>query len=248
MQQVEARGDRRRHQLVDEVPRSPSAATHEHETDEQRAAEFVHELKQPLSTIAIAIRTLAERADVPPDPAVLQVIDRQVAVGLQRLDQLLLLLRGDLGDLPVRPAPLDLRRVAEQVASDHRITVPDREVAVAVADDVAVVADPELLEHVLGNLLSNALRHAPAGTTVAVEATVADGEVTIEVVDQGPGVDLAVADHLFEPFQSSSGGTGLGLTIVRRFVEANGGRVWLRPRGEDRGTVVAFTLPVASHD
>jgi signal transduction histidine kinase len=248
MQQVEGRRDRRRQRLVDEVPRSPSAATNEPATGDQRAAEFVHELKQPLSTIAIAIRTLAERPDVPPDPAVLDVIDRQVAVGLQRLDQLLLLLRGDLGDLPVRPAPLDLRRVAERVASDHRITVADREVAVAVADDVEVVADPELLEHVLGNLLSNALRHAPAGTTVAVEATVADGEVTIEVVDQGPGVDVAVADHLFEPFQSSSGGTGLGLTIVRRFVEANGGRVWLRPRREGPGTVVAFTLPVASPD
>jgi signal transduction histidine kinase len=220
---------------------TPSAA-------DQRAAEFVHELKQPLTTIAIAARTLAEHPDLPPDPAVLEVIDRQVAQGLHRLDQLLLLLRGDLGDLPIRPWPVSLRAVAERVASDHRIASPDREVAVSVAGDLEVVADQELLEHVLSNLLSNALRYAPAGSTVAVEASLGDDEVTVEVVDQGPGVDLAVADDLFEPFRSSGGGTGLGLSIVRRFVEAHGGRVWFAPRSDARGTVVAFTLPAGASD
>jgi signal transduction histidine kinase len=212
-------------------------------TADQRAAEFVHELKQPLTTIAIAVRTLSHHPDRPPDPAVLGVIERQVEQGLHRLDQLLLLLRGDLGDLRAQPAPVRLRPLAARVAADLAFTSPERTVEIAIDDEVEVVADAELLEHVLGNLLTNALRYAPAGSTVAVVADTQDDLVTIEVQDQGPGVDDDLVEHVFEPFRSDGGGSGLGLTIVRRFVEASGGRVWLEPARRGGGTTVAFTLP-----
>jgi signal transduction histidine kinase len=207
-----------------------------------RAAEFVHELRQPLATIATAVRTLAEHADLPPDPAVLGVIERQVRQGLHRLDQLLLVLRGDLTDLTVTPTAVQLRPLVDRIAADHAQASEDHDVSVAIDGEVAVLADPELLEHILGNLLANALRFAPVGSTVLVTATRTDDTVTVEVHDDGPGVDRDVADDLFEPFRTGGGGTGLGLAIVRRLVEAIGGRVWLEPRADAGGTTVAFTL------
>jgi signal transduction histidine kinase len=226
---------------VEEPPTTGGSAAADH-----RAAEFVHELRQPLATIATAVRTLAEHADQPPDPAVLGVLERQVRQGLHRLDQLLLVLRGDLTDLTVTPTVVRLRPLVERIAGDHAQASEDHDVAVVIDGAVAVLADPELLEHILGNLLANALRFAPVGSTVHVTARCTDGTVTVEVHDEGPGVDRGVADHLFEPFRTDGGGTGLGLAIVRRLVEAHGGRVWLAPRSEAGGTTVAFTLPAAS--
>jgi signal transduction histidine kinase len=225
---------------VEERP-AGGAATADH-----RAAEFVHELRQPLATIATAVRTLAEHADRPPDPAVLGVIERQVQQGLHRLDQLLLVLRGHLDDLTVTPTVVRLRPLVERIAADHAQASEDHDVVVAIDGAVAVRADPELLEHILGNLLANALRFAPVGSTVDVTARRADDTVTVEVHDEGPGVDRDLADHVFEPFRTGGGGTGLGLAIVRRLVEANGGRVWLAPGSGAGGTTVAFTLPAAS--
>jgi signal transduction histidine kinase len=224
---------------VDADPAAPDVADH-------RAAEFVHELRQPLATIATAVRTLAEHPDLPPDPAVLGVIERQVQQGLRRLDQLLLLFRGDLRDLAVAPTVVRLQPLVDRVAADHAQASDDHDVTVAIDGTVEVLADPELLEHILGNLLANALRFAPVGSTVGVTAATSADTVIVEVHDEGPGVDRDVADHLFEPFRTGGGGTGLGLAIVRRLVEANGGQVWLEPRTAGGGTTVAFTLPATA--
>jgi signal transduction histidine kinase len=215
------------------------------DADDHRAAEFVHELRQPLATIATAVRTLAEHPDLPPDPAVLGVIERQVQQGLRRLDQLLRVLRGDLADLTVTPTVVQLRPLVDRIAADHAQASADHDVSVAIDGSLAVLADPELVEHILGNLIANALRFAPVGSTVAVTAARTADTVTVEVRDEGPGVHRDVAERLFEPFRTGGGGTGLGLAIVRRLVEASGGRVWLAPRSDAAGTTVAFTLPAA---
>jgi len=106
--------------------------------------------------------------------------------------------------------------------------------------------DAGRMEQVLENLLANAVQHAPCGTCVRLAARLAEGEGAVElcVEDEGPGIETADLERLFEPFFSRrKGGTGLGLPIVQRIVEAHGGvvRAANRPQG---GAIFTVTLPV----
>lgn len=113
--------------------------------------------------------------------------------------------------------------------------------------DVSVRADSGLLERVLANLLDNALRHAPRAGTVLVSAERAGDRVAIAVVDTGPGVPHGTEEQLFEPFQrlgdrDNTTGVGLGLSVVRGFVEAMGGAVHAEPT-PGGGLTVLVELP-----
>jgi signal transduction histidine kinase len=115
------------------------------------------------------------------------------------------------------------------------------------SDGPAVVpAGPEAMSRVLRNLLDNAIRHAPAGTTVRI--TVGNGEaVTVCVSDEGPGFTAEFVEHAFDTFTRSdpargrdTGGAGLGLAIARGFVNAFGGEIWADPGPGGR---VSFRIP-----
>ncbi len=114
--------------------------------------------------------------------------------------------------------------------------------------------DPTLMDsgkigRVLANLISNALRHTPAGGTVEVNAWLEGTEVRVSVADTGTGIDPADLPRVFERFyrgdksrSRASGGAGLGLAIAKGIIEAHGGRIWAESRPEG-GTRITFTLP-----
>jgi two-component system sensor histidine kinase KdpD len=113
-----------------------------------------------------------------------------------------------------------------------------------------VLADPGLLERVLANLFTNALRYSPAARPPELHAELADHTVLLEVVDHGPGVPDEQKERIFEPFTRVGDrhpGVGLGLAVAKGFAEAMGGRIMAAdtPGG---GLTVRITLPVASED
>jgi two-component system sensor histidine kinase KdpD len=113
-----------------------------------------------------------------------------------------------------------------------------------------VLADPGLLERVLANLFSNALRYSPATRPPELQARLVDGMVRLEVVDHGPGVPDSQKERIFEPFTRVADrhpGVGLGLAVAKGFAEAMGGRIEAgdTPGG---GLTVTVTLPAASED
>lgn len=210
----------------------------------ERAARLVHELRSPLATVSSALDILAEHLNRPPDPRVLEVAMRQIREGLRRVDQVMLVLTHD-----AERQVLDLREVDLGPfvrAQVDRLLPADRSVTVDVPEGLGVQADPKALEHILDNLVRNALQHAQDGPTVQVAAEPADGGVLLTVQDDGPGIPPKEREAMFAPFQRGGGssGTGLGLTVVRRFVTALGGHVWLedRPDGQ-RGARVCVWLP-----
>ena len=116
-----------------------------------------------------------------------------------------------------------------------------------------VLADPGLLERVLANLFSNALRYSPAGRPPELHASLSGGTVCLEVVDHGPGVPDAQKERIFEPFERAGDrhpGVGLGLTVAKGFAEAMGGRVLAvdTPGGGLTVRVVLPAAPAASED
>jgi two-component system OmpR family sensor kinase len=212
---------------------------------EQQVRQFVadasHELRTPLATIA-GYTELARRQPAAQATA-LDKVEGEAARMTGLVEDLLLLARLDAGRPLVRE-PVDLSRLLMEAVNDARVVAPEHTWRLALPDEpVEVVGDEQRLHQVVTNLLTNARKYTPAGTTVTVTAR-ADG---FEVHDDGPGFAPEVAEHAFERFvrgdaaRHREGGAGLGLALVRAIVGAHGGTVTLDSRPGD--TTLAVTLP-----
>jgi signal transduction histidine kinase len=109
-------------------------------------------------------------------------------------------------------------------------------------------ADPYLFRRVLENLIGNAIKYSPSGSTVWLEAQVEDPAVRFAVKDQGPGISPEDLSHLFESFYRGQGvedipGFGLGLATVKRIIDAHGGRIWVDTASR-RGSTFYVTFPL----
>lgn len=116
-----------------------------------------------------------------------------------------------------------------------------------------VLADEDRVQQILINLLGNALQYTPAGGRVQISAAGIDGEARIDVADSGVGIAAEHLPLIFNRFyrvdksrSRSGGGSGIGLTIAKRLVEAHGGRIWAASDGVGKGSTFSFTLPIAS--
>ena len=220
-------------------------AFREREASEARLRRFVadasHELRTPLTSIRgyaeLFQHGLAERpADL--DRA-MRRIDSESTRMAGLVDDLLLLARLDQGR-PLEREPVDLAMLAEDAAQDARAVDPARTVTCDAPEPCPMIGDEGRLRQLLGNLVSNALAYAPAGSPIEILTRLeppdsfAPARVTITVVDHGPGIPAAAAPHVFERFWRSDparvhaqGGAGLGLSIVAAVADAHGGRVSL---------------------
>ena len=226
------------------------------EADELKA-EFVstvaHELKGPLSAVSGFAR-LVERMIAAEDlgstdiPTMASRITANADRLLEMIEQLLRFSRLEGGEGRLDRAEVRFGDVLSRSVDLVQEGLVDHRLELDVADDLVVFADAEGLSNVLRNLLTNAAKFGPPGTTIAVTASAAtDGTVAVSVADEGPGVDPGDRDRIFEQFKQTAegkakGGSGLGLSIARRYVELHGGTIAVdeRPGGGARFT---FTLP-----
>ncbi len=219
-----------------------------------------HELRTPLAVIRSAAQNLA--AGVVNEPAQAKRYGDLIETEGRRLTDMVeqvLEYAGLAGGRRPRAArPTDVRAVVldvvascaelpEAAAVEFDVDVP--------ADLPLIVADEEALRRAVGNLITNALKYAAAGGWIGVRAQPASPrgqrEVQIAVSDHGPGIDAADAAHLFEPFyrgrralERQIHGNGLGLSLVKRIVEAHGGRVSVSSTPNEGATFTLF-LPAA---
>ncbi len=218
-------------------------------------AGVAHDLRTPLSVLELTIGMLAPDRPVPPEPRLRELVGRvrRQVVRLGRMaEDLTDAARIESGRLELRRRPHDLREVAGVVADLFQDTSSTHELVVEAPDSpVLVDGDPLRLEQVLINLVSNAIKYSPAGGRVTVAIDRDADECVIEVSDEGIGMTRAETDRMFQPFQRLSGvsgqlpGAGLGMWIVRRIVEAHGGRIEVHThRGE--GTTMEVRLPCAA--
>jgi two-component system sensor histidine kinase BaeS len=208
-----------------------------------------HDLRTPLAALQVAVEALAD--GVAPDPdRYLRSMRRDVEALAALVDDFFLLARIEAGRLDLNPVGVDLTEVADEAV--------EALAPVAAASDVTLALDaskrghvqgnPTALGRVVRNLIDNAIRYAPAGSTVHV-AVSADGRPTVRVVDEGPGFPPEFTDEAFGRFtradpsrNRATGGAGLGLAIARGVVEAHGGRIWIE---SPPGGRVVFELPAA---
>jgi two-component system, OmpR family, sensor histidine kinase KdpD len=209
-----------------------------------------HDLRTPLASIKASVSSLRQ-TDVEWSEADEADLLATIEQNADRLDALI----GNLLDMSrlhtgslqpfLRPTAIDEVAPVALLGLDDSLRLE-----MAVPDGFPLVlADPGLLERVLANLFSNALRHSPAaGRAPELHAQLAGDTVVLEVVDHGPGVPDEAKERIFEPFTRIGDrypGVGLGLAVARGFAEAMGGRIEAKdtPGG---GLTIAITLPAAS--
>lgn len=211
-----------------------------------------HELRSPAATVYGLAATLYQRqGQLEPDVVDELVLNlyQQGERMRQLVEQLLDLSRLDAGRITVEPQRLALRRHIEEIVAGVA-AIDAREVEIAVAEDLEVVIDPDTVERVVANLVSNAMRYGRPPIVVSAEQS--DRHVRIYVEDSGEGVSPDFVPYLFDRFRrsdesiSKSVGTGLGLSIARSYARAHGGDVFYHR--EARGAkfeLVVPTLPLS---
>ncbi len=149
--------------------------------------------------------------------------------------------------------PVLLQRVLPRQTTDARRRHPSREILLAMdANMPPVLAQPTYVDQIVYNLITNAAKYSRPGTPIEVVAQQQESSVEIVVRDRGEPMDRAELEQFFEPFFRSSraryvSGAGLGLTVCRRLVEAQSGRIWAKQR-DGGGLEIGFSLPVAEEE
>ena len=211
-----------------------------------------HNLRTPLATIRGALETLLRDGAVlePEARAELLANAQEQAARLDRLvANLLDMTRLQAGAVRVKRDWCDIQDVVGAALEQLGETARKRQIVLNLPPrPLLVPLDFALITQVLVNLVDNALKYSPSGETVEICVRPRPGAVEIAVLDRGIGIAEPDLDLIFDRFyrgrRTAPGGSGLGLSICRGFVEAHGGRIWAERRAP-AGTVVAFTLPAA---
>jgi two-component system sensor histidine kinase KdpD len=226
------------------------------ETDRLRSAllsSVSHDLRTPLSSIIGSATSLRQLGEKLPEPGRHELLDTilEEAERLNRFVQNLLdMTQLGYGALAAHVEWIDLREVIGRARSRLEQPLRDHHIEVDIPPEAAqVYADPTLLEQVVVNLLDNAAKFSPAGSTVSIVASLAARQVLIEVIDTGPGIPPAERERVFDMFyrvrdrDQRRPGTGLGLAICKGFVEAMGGTIAVRGGRDSHGTQIVIALP-----
>jgi two-component system phosphate regulon sensor histidine kinase PhoR len=217
-------------------------------------ANVSHELRTPLASIKAVLETLERGALEDPQAArdFISRADDEVERLVLLVEELLELSRIESGDLPIQRKPVEMARLVERVAERLRPLAEKLEVALdveVVGDTPLVEGDESLLERAVLNLVQNALKFTDAGGKVELQAAREDGQAVVRVKDTGVGIDPADLPRIFERFYKAdhsrrSGGTGLGLAVVKHAVEAHGGHVTVE---SELGHGSTFTMWLPLH-
>lgn len=221
----------------------------------QLIGDVSHELRTPLTAIKGSMEGLIDGV-LPADAATFEQIHAE-ADRLNRLvDDLQELSRVEAGATPLDRKPVDVAAVLQTVGKRLGNRFETRHIALHLEPEPGlppVLADEDRTVQVLTNLAGNALQYTPEGGSVWISAQRGKDGVQISVRDTGIGIPPEQQAHIFDRFyrvdksrsRQAGGGSGIGLTIARALVEAQGGRLWVASEGEGRGSTFLFTLPVA---
>ncbi|MEU6125860.1 ATP-binding protein [Streptomyces sp. NPDC047123] len=230
-------------------------AAHRKALEEQRKAmvsDVAHELRTPLSNIRGWLEA-AEDGVVDTDPELVTSLLEEALLLQHIVDDLQDLAAADAGTLRLHREPVRAAEIADQVAAAHQARADAAGVRLRATafGDPWVTADPLRLRQAIGNLVSNAVRHTPEGGSVRVSCRTTPDAVLIEVADTGTGIDPDDLPHVFDRFwradksrTRATGGSGLGLSIVRKLVEAHEGTVTAESV-PGKGSLFTVRLPVA---
>ncbi|MEZ4591505.1 MAG: HAMP domain-containing sensor histidine kinase [Chloroflexota bacterium] len=219
---------------------------------------IVHDLRTPLTTINLSLdlleKTLADEAKAAQRARFVQSANRSAATMLELVNQLLDVAQLEAGHLRLNQSEHSLTEILREKAAvfQPQIVASQKHLTLALPEKLPPIAlDASLIDRVLDNLLSNALKYTEAGGQITLRAQQAGSKLIVAVADDGEGIEQAKADQIFDKFyqvRDAEGrplrrGTGLGLSFCKMVVEAHNGRIWVESQ-PGVGSTFYFTLPL----
>ncbi|MBI4319051.1 MAG: HAMP domain-containing protein [Chloroflexi bacterium] len=214
-------------------------------------SDAAHELRTPLSNIRGYLEAMKDGV-VQPDPASIRSLHDEALLMTKLVDELQDLTLADAGKLELYRQPQDINELARRAAAaiQPRLEADGLSLKLDLAEDLKPVnADPQRIGQVMRNLLANAVAHTSSGGTISIATRQAGPLVSVAVTDTGEGIAAEDLPRIFERFYRvdasrarQTGGSGLGLTITRRLVEAHGGMITAASE-LGKGSRFVFTIP-----
>jgi len=214
-----------------------------------------HDLRSPVSSIKLALDFISKGLVKPTDELFNETIEGLV----KTTDEAYILLENLLGwaksqsnILTVYPESLDLKSLASSIAGLLKLTSENKKISIEnnIPERITVFADMQMIQSVLRNLLSNALKFTPENGSIEMNALEMNTEVIISIKDSGVGISESSLKRIFDQDQpvktlgtNKESGSGLGLILCKDFVEKNGGRIWVESE-KGKGSTFSFTVPV----
>jgi signal transduction histidine kinase/ActR/RegA family two-component response regulator len=251
----QAQAEIEREQLLDSERAARSEAERASRTKDEFLATLSHELRTPLNAVLGWSQLLRRSANLPDDVANgLVVIERNARSQAQIIEDLLDMSSIISGKVRLEVQRLDLASVIEATVETVRPAAQTKGIRLhVVVDPLAgpVRGDPNRLQQVLWNLLTNAVKFTPQGGRVGVALARINSHLEIEVTDNGEGIEPKFLPHIFDRFRQADastarrhGGLGLGLSIVKQLIELHGGAIIAHSAGLGMGSTFRITLPL----
>jgi heavy metal sensor kinase len=220
----------------------------------QFMADASHELRTPVATsrTAASVALQQPHRDENEYRETLAIVEQQTVRLSRVVDDMFTLARADAGNYPVRRTPMYLDEVVDDVVRAARVLATTKEVAIDLATtrSAAFTGDEDLVRRLVVNLLDNAVRHGPAGSTVKIDLQRTREGYVISITDQGPGIPAEIQERIFERFyrgdtarargERPDGGAGLGLALARWIANVHDGDVTLESSSAPGTTFHAF--------
>ncbi len=215
-----------------------------------------HELNTPITPLKLQLHMLRSGAFGELNPRqtkAVKILDRNVNRLSDLVGDILDVARLQGGDLKLQPDHMDVAKVARHAVESFEAAAREKVIQLRlVANEPApVIADPQRISQVFYNLISNALKFSPNGSTILVVVRRDSESVTVQVQDEGPGLVPDQIRRLFQPFSQVHGqspdappGTGLGLYICKGIVEQHGGTIHVQSTGQGEGSTFTFVIPL----
>ncbi|MBT8103233.1 MAG: response regulator [Woeseia sp.] len=229
-----------------------SRAETENRAKDKFLAMLGHELRNPLSAIANAAFALEAIGDGDEAVRKLHTIVVNETTLLKRiLDDLLDISRLSRGKLKLKTESVELKAFFEELEIAIRSAYPERTVHFEIENNLGEIrADSSRLRQSVQNLLDNAIKYSAASDKIQLRTSATDGTIRIEVQDSGQGIDEDLIPTIFDPFvqaddsiERTGSGLGLGLALVKQFIEMHGGRVDVESAGPRAGSTFSITIP-----
>ncbi len=231
---------------------SRTEATRHHEQLKSTLLDaLAHEFKTPLTSMKAAASSVLSRDSLDlSDRDMLTVIDEECDHLNSLVSEAITVARISAGQVRIRRAPASVSKLIASSLSDLERFAEGRDVQLNVAGTLPLVnVDPSLTSLALRQLLSNAFKYAPVASPICVSGRLEGRDVVMSISNEGPGIPLPEQVAIFEKFyrgreaRERIPGTGMGLTIARDIIQAQGGRIWLESESS-KGVCFSFTLPV----
>ena len=253
-ERVQAKGDDELAQLASDFNHMAEKLEQTESMRRRLIGDVSHELRTPLTAIKGSMEGLIDGV-LPSTNETYEQIHQEAARLGRLVDDLQELSRVEARAYQLDIRPLEVSALVQTVAKRLQRPFDEKRITLNLdlpAHPVQILADEDRIIQVLTNLTANAMQYTPSSGSVTIKARAEDEMIHFSVQDTGVGIPAEHLEHIFDRFyrvdksrsRQAGGGSGIGLTIAKHFVEAHGGRIWVESAGEGMGSVFHFTVPI----